>query len=291
MMHPRRVRSLPSTSRRTPARSRRMPGFESLESRDVPAVVFVTTGADAGAGSFRDAVEQANGNAEIDTIIVKNNVSTHPSGIFGPLPGRPGPEDQGQRRRHQRRRDVRPLRVRGRCRPEPGEADLPQWRAGRLRPVSAAATGTVSVDLDRVTIEGNTSHGLHIDDQTLASLAGVSLSVRHSTIAGNGTGAIDQDGIRVDEGGLGSIVADLEHTDHLRQWRRRPGARRTRRRRRRPRRHACRLRRQRLPGPGRPRRRGRYRRGGRREHLRRGRPHQVQRQLRGRTRPERGGGR
>src|SRR4051794_31153937 len=54
---------------RTAARSRSIrPRLESLESRDLPATITVTTSADAGPGSLRAAIERANQDPAPDTI-------------------------------------------------------------------------------------------------------------------------------------------------------------------------------------------------------------------------------
>lgn len=206
MMRSTQVRSRQAKSRRW------LPSFDLLENRTVPAVVFVTTGADAGAGSFRDAIEQANNNDNVNAIIFKNNVSNInliSSVVYD------GAQD---------------LSIKGQGAAisgngafdlfvSSGDADLRLEKLnfrngakGVFVPISADASGTVSITLEQVTIENNRSHGLHIDDQTLGSDANISLAARHSTIAGNGSGAIDQDGIRLDEGGAGSIFADLVRT-------------------------------------------------------------------------------
>lgn len=100
-------------------------------------------------------------------------------------------------------------------------ADAPGY--GILVDVPAARTGTQRVDFDAVTIRDNGLHGVLINDQTeylndpnstseAGSAAGLVVTLTRSLIAGNGHGAIDYDGFRVNEGGEGSIVARFQGT-------------------------------------------------------------------------------
>ena len=50
--------------------------FEQLEARDVPAVAFVTNGNVDGAGSFRAAVEAANADSSITSIVIRRQVDS-----------------------------------------------------------------------------------------------------------------------------------------------------------------------------------------------------------------------
>jgi len=70
----------------------------------------------------------------------------------------------------------------------------------------------ISVSLNKVSITGSALYGLHVDDNadefddgTSGSAIGVDLRIIGSTFTGNGTGAIDFDGVRVDERGEGDI--------------------------------------------------------------------------------------
>ena len=87
---------------------------------------------------------------------------------------------------------------------------------GVLVPVPIGATGTVAVSLDNVTIKDNASYGLHLNDQLNDTDASVRIDVSNSTITGNGTGegVSDLDGIRADDGGEGSVVANVTNS-HL----------------------------------------------------------------------------
>ena len=72
--------------------------------------------------------------------------------------------------------------------------------------VPATATGTVDVSLQDVVIINNAGHGFMVDDQANDSPASVNVSVTDSRVIGNGYSVSDRDGIRVNEGGTGSIT-------------------------------------------------------------------------------------
>ena len=82
------------------------------------------------------------------------------------------------------------------------------------------ATGDdLSVNLHKVNIINSALYGLHIDDNAdafddgaLGSAIGVELKISRSNFIGNGTGAIDFDGIRVDERDAGDITATITNT-------------------------------------------------------------------------------
>jgi len=71
-----------------------------------------------------------------------------------------------------------------------------------------------AISLHRVNISNSALYGLHIDDNSgmfddglHGSGIGINLNISHSNIIGNGTSAIDFDGIRVDERSSGKISA------------------------------------------------------------------------------------
>jgi hypothetical protein len=68
------LRRSPSPITRKPSRTRLM--FDTLEARDVPATCTVTTGADSGSGSLREAIGFANTNGQSDTITFASGVTT-----------------------------------------------------------------------------------------------------------------------------------------------------------------------------------------------------------------------
>ena len=88
--------------------------------------------------------------------------------------------------------------------------------------IPADAQGIDSaISLDRVNISNSALHGLHIDDNSgmfddgiQGSGIGINLNISHSKFIGNGIGAIDFDGIRIDERSRGNIHALIRNT-HL----------------------------------------------------------------------------
>jgi hypothetical protein len=77
----------------------------------------------------------------------------------------------------------------------------------------------IRVVLNQVTIADSALYGLHVDDNAdefddgdAGSAIGVNLRIVSSEFVGNGTGAIDFDGVRVDERGEGDITAFLLDT-------------------------------------------------------------------------------
>jgi hypothetical protein len=195
------------------ARSGQKLRVEPLEDRAVPAVLFVTSGADDGPGSLRAALAAADADPDADAVFIRSQVRTitldAPLGYAGaeslrlkghgtviqPAAGREGSFDLFE---------------------ATGGADLTvedlTFRAGRKGidvVVPAGATGVLSVALKGVAVRDSVWHGLHIDDLTNATAAGVALDVRGSIIAGNGSDPNDFDGIRVDERGPGGITASF----------------------------------------------------------------------------------
>jgi hypothetical protein len=85
--------------------------------------------------------------------------------------------------------------------------------------VPTARTGIQRVDFTRVTVRGNGLHGVVINDQDdptgegeTGSAASVAVTVSNSVIENNGNGAVDNDGFRINEGGEGSIFAEVSGT-------------------------------------------------------------------------------
>ncbi len=190
--------------------------LESLESRDLLTTYFVTSEADTGAGSLREGIEQANLDSEITRIVVQQNVSEiHLDSTI---------EYSGRQNLNVRGNGVE-VTSNGQSR---GKFDLFESNGGaNLRvydttfsdgangisvPVPAGKTGTIRVILNNVTLKDNGLFGAHIDDQVSNSSASIFLRVVGSSVTGNGTDAIDYDGVRVDEGGEGSIRARIIRT-------------------------------------------------------------------------------
>lgn len=89
--------------------------------------------------------------------------------------------------------------------------------------IPATRTGVVSITLQDVAARANGEHGVLINDQPAylidpestspaGSDAGLRVRVSKSSFENNGFASIDQDGFRVNEGGLGDIDAVFQHT-------------------------------------------------------------------------------
>lgn len=83
----------------------------------------------------------------------------------------------------------------------------------------SASGDDIVIKLRNVNILDSMLYGLHIDDNSdefddgiSGSEIGIDLTISHSSFVGNGTGAIDFDGVRVDERGEGDITALIRHT-------------------------------------------------------------------------------
>lgn len=83
----------------------------------------------------------------------------------------------------------------------------------------AAEGDDIKVSLNNVSITDSALYGLHIDDNSdefddgvSGSAIGIELIIKNSNFTGNGTGAIDFDGVRVDERAEGSINAFIIDT-------------------------------------------------------------------------------
>jgi hypothetical protein len=82
--------------------------------------------------------------------------------------------------------------------------------------VPADAVGVVEVRLVDAAVRDNGLHGLLVEDQVEESAASIRLVVFRSTIEGNGfVGPTDLDGIRVNEGGIGDIDAQVQNSSFL----------------------------------------------------------------------------
>jgi hypothetical protein len=90
--------------------------------------------------------------------------------------------------------------------------------------VPAAASGTIHVSLFRVDILYNLGHGVLVNDQedpsapegmqpnANGSAASVDVAVVNSRFVGNGFSVTDRDGLRVNEGGDGDLIITVKHT-------------------------------------------------------------------------------
>lgn len=178
------------------------------------ATRFVTNAADTGPGSFRAAVEQANTDSSITSIIFRGGFDI----ALGSTVMYAG---------------TQPLRIDGRGSTidgggglfdlllADGGGDLELRRLtfrnsgsnGILVTVPSDAVGDIAVALFDVTISDNALFGLLVDDLTDSSDASISLDISSSRVTGNGWFAVDLDGVRVDEGGDGDIVASVHRSE------------------------------------------------------------------------------
>jgi hypothetical protein len=190
------------------------------------ADVIVASSSNAGAGSFRDAVEQANADPAIRSIAFDPSVSTIDlqSGVLFT-----GTQDLTIHGNHATidgagaggtaftatgggNLTLIALTVRN----APGE--------GVRVEVPASATGTITVSLSDVDIVANAGHGVLVNDQEDPSTqdgvqpnangsdASVAVIVADSRFIGNGYSVSDRDGLRVNEGGGGDLSLTLSRT-------------------------------------------------------------------------------
>lgn len=192
--------------------------FLALASSASAVTVAVTSAADAGAGSFRDAVSQANGNAAIDAVVFAPDLGTIVFSIANGSVVYTGEQS---------------LTVDGNgaviTDQAGGAFDLFQSTGGAdlsLREITfdgggangatvgipGDRTGEVRVELDHVTFSDNARFGLLVDDGVGNSDAGVYFSAAHTWITGNGSAVPpaendDTDGVRINERAIGGIAA------------------------------------------------------------------------------------
>jgi hypothetical protein len=183
------------------------------------AIVIVTKDSDTGKGSFRDAIAQANADPRIVRIEFKPNARTINLASTVVFTG------------------SQPLTIIGK------DATLDAAGAGGAAfiangggnltvqeltvvnapaegidvEVPATASGTIRVSLDDVEVRGNAGHGVLINDQVdpsttedvqpnaNGSAASLVVLVKNSRFVNNGYSVSDRDGLRVNEGGDGSL--------------------------------------------------------------------------------------
>lgn len=205
---------------RTPRGARPAPSdrpcVDALERRTLMSSVVVTSEADAGAGTFRAAIEQASADPTIDTIRFSPRVDT--VDVAAPLVFT-GAQDltvDGSGAVIEAAGDAA------------GDFDLFTTTGGGDLSLSrltfrggsdgvvlrtpATAAGTVRVALRDVAITDNAEFGLHVDDLS-GSPAAIDLTLSQTSILRNGTAALDKDGVRVDERGEGGITARIQNSN------------------------------------------------------------------------------
>ncbi|MGE0441703.1 MAG: hypothetical protein AB7L66_18170 [Gemmatimonadales bacterium] len=186
------------------------------------AVIFVTTEADAGPGSFRAALEAANANPRIRSIRFKHGVRHVATAAELSYTGAQDLSVEGD----DAVVDASGAGGNGLVATGGGSLDITRLTIqnapgnGLVLTVPAGATGVVSLTLDRFAARGNGLYGVLMDDQAPEqdthaptgsdSDAGIYFELRRSVIEDNGkSGPSDFDGARVQEGGNGSIVARI----------------------------------------------------------------------------------
>ena len=191
---------------------------------DVPPIVgtvFVTNGLDSGEGSFREAVEIASRHPGVDKIDVRNNVNQIMLESEVEFTGTQHLTIDGNKTVilasdsftgagvfvSSGAADLKLLDLTINGDFQEGEAAV----IGVFVPVPADADGQLLIDLENVNIINHGLHGLHVSDQVNESDASVMLILDDVLVTNNGIGAADYDGIRVDEGGVGHIVAQIEN--------------------------------------------------------------------------------
>ena len=192
-------------------------------------VLHVTSSADVGPGSFRDAVAQANANASIGKILLRPRL--RPIELMSTVVYT-GAQDlvlagQGATL------DGSGLSAGATTFLANGGGDLVitgiTFRDapghGMIVQVPADAEGTQRVALRDVAALGNLGHGVEINDQqdpddagdpdngirgnAAGSNASLVVDVVDSNFDGNGFGTVDRDGLRVNEGGLGDLTFSI----------------------------------------------------------------------------------
>jgi hypothetical protein len=188
--------------------------------------VIVANSNSAGAGSFRDAVEQANADPSIETIAFDPSVSTInlESGVLFT-----GTQDLTIHGNHA---TIDGAGAGGAAFTATGGGDLTLIALtvrnapdeGVHVEVPGSATGTITVSLSDVDIIGNAGHGVPVNDQVDPSTqdgvqpnpngsdASVVVVVTDSRFIENGFSVSDRYGLRVNEGGLGDLSLTLSRT-------------------------------------------------------------------------------
>lgn len=193
-----------------------------------PGVALVSSSADSGPGTLRDAA----GRSGVTTIIFRrglgpiqlqspvvftqkglridgNGATIDGSGVaYTPEPAVTGAADPG------------PSALQFTGGGDVAVADLRVMNStghGIYVPIPSNASGRVDVFLTRVVLEGNGLSGLWIDDQIADSDASVTARLNHVDVLGNGFRAdvFDYDGVRVNEGGAGTLRIELNRVNAL----------------------------------------------------------------------------
>ncbi|MCG8584427.1 MAG: hypothetical protein MI757_06925 [Pirellulales bacterium] len=218
-----------STHWTTRSSTRRLNGVESLETRAVLSAVSVTTDADDGAGSFRDAVEQANADSSITAIVfdeglgdIELETAVDYTGAQAlRIDGNGGTIEASDANSNV----YNLLESTGGADLTVEELTIQDSRGNGLYvDVPDTQTGTVKLILKSVDVDANDLQGVHFDDQTGDSAASLYFKIVDSAITDNGFGqdVTDFDGVRVAEGGAGNMTIVIQDADDCNIYVRRP---------------------------------------------------------------------
>lgn len=178
----------------------------------IAATVAVTNNNDSGQGSFRAAVEAANADPSITGIQFQVGVGTIVLGSSIEYLGAQSLSIDGKGATVDGAGWFDVFISSGGGDLSIRELIVQNGRNGILVDVPGAAEGEVSVSLFEVVVRDNSEFGLRIDDLTNSSAASIGVDVAFSAFTGNGLSAPDLDGFRVDEGGDGDVMANVQNS-------------------------------------------------------------------------------
>lgn len=189
-------------------------GTDILVIDESGSVYLVSNNADEGEGSLRAALEAANTDPAVNTIQVEAGVGTIALASALTYSGEQSLRILGNGVVIDGSECVCDLLV------APGGADLDlvdltlaNGENGLRVAVPSSRSGNVGIRLIGVRVENNGLHGVWVDDGDAA--AGLDVEIISSFILGNGfiQGASDYDGVRVEEGGAGTLTFVTRDTE------------------------------------------------------------------------------
>ena len=189
---------------------------EQLESRLLLSAVTVSTSADSGIGSLRDAINQANADTAISRIIIQPSVGQIAISETIEYTGHQALKIKGNGATLApvagQEQTFNLFASSGDANLSIDDLHLRDGLIGIYIPVSTSATGTIEFEGKDLSVTGSSLFGLHIADQINNSDASIRLILNRCTFTNNGIGDLDFDGVRVDEGGLGDISATIKNS-------------------------------------------------------------------------------
>jgi hypothetical protein len=210
------------------------PGLPAAPRRavNVGGVVEVTTAAADGPGSLRAAIALANADRTVNTIRAARGLG--PIAVATPIvyTGAQALTVEGNGVRLDAAALAENAPARDAALVANGGADLTlrslvvenSTGNGILVDVPAARTGVIDVRIENVTVTGSREHGIIVNEQTNfftrdtesreqgGAPADLRVTVRNTRAANNGFAALDRDGLRINEGGAGSLEADIANS-------------------------------------------------------------------------------